>query len=119
MDVLSQKSSKSSVVFSISCFMLYNLIRLYASASRFILSSVFIIPMTISFSSWNCSLNIPNGPSTLDLFAYSSLYFCFSILWFIAFCNSEPYSVIVLCVCEDAGICRTSQRKYGCQLCEV
>ena len=101
MDVLSQKSSKSSVVFSISCLILYDRIKLYASASKFILSSVFTIPMTTSFSIWNCSLNIPNGHSTLDLLAYSSLYSCFSILWFIAFCISEPYSVRVLCVCED------------------
>ena len=71
--------------------------KLYANASRFILSSVFIIPMTTSFSSWNCSLNIQNGPSTLDLFAYSSLYSCFSILRPIAFCISELYSAIVLC----------------------
>ena len=72
--MLSQKSSKSSVVFSVSCFMLYNRIKLYANASKFILSSVFIIPVTTSFSIWNCSLNIPNGPSTPDLLAYSSLY---------------------------------------------
>ena len=79
--------------FSISCFILYNRIKLYANASKFILSSVFTIPVTTSFSIWNCSLNIPNGPSTLDLLAYclyilvfpffGSLLFAFlnRILW--------------------------------------
>ena len=94
MYVLSQKSSKSSLLyFSIFCFILYKWIRLYVGASRFILSSVFIIPVATSFSSCNCFLNISNGPSTLYLFhirlyilvfpVYGSLLFAFliRILW--------------------------------------
>ena len=55
--------------------------------------------------------------STLDLFAYSSSYSCFSILCFIAFCNSEPYSVIVLCVCEDVVKAAAYLLKFGGRLC--
>ena len=83
MDVLSQKSSKSSVVFSISCFMLCSRIKLYASASKYILSSVFTIPMTTSFSIWNCYLNIPNGPLTLD---FGMTLFIFLFFHFVGHC---------------------------------
>lgn len=57
-------------------------------------------PMTTFFSIWNCSFNIPNGPSTLDFLAYSFLYSCFfhfygSLLF--AFWNCILW--LFLCVC--------------------
>lgn len=89
--------------FLFSCLMLYNLIRLYANASkyslifcsyhfRWLLLFLFGIVLLI-FSKM--------GPSTLDLLAYSSFIFLFfPFFGSLLFAFYDPYSVMVLCVCE-------------------